>query len=459
MKTKKILRIVCLILCFSMLFSLSACFGESSSTGGKSQSESAKRSKIKPDFDEVMENYNSAESKKSDFSADLNISFYRNDATNDYAAVSAIAKLNLTRTKKDDRVYTIGDVRIAQDTSNIFVNTYNTIRGSRDKTYNPADDLVASFLDGVTYYGMQLGFADGVYNVKAGRYLVENDQEQKTVWGAADETELPRLLNSRGVDIDMQISNYLMTILLFELGSPSNWSKEDAADKYYDVGHKCFNYSFLLDEKLLHRITFQQLSKLITAIEGVEFMSKFVDAYDQIEQYFKRWFSIGHSTVNAAVNEDKQPISMDTSFKVEINVPLSDLEEVLTLITPDEATSIVNAARLLVGPRGTRGQTDTLGIAIEFNLHERISYSSKSVSLKNVDEDLFLPIDAETYGRRMVFSAKPQKEQPDVPAEDEQPDDAENGNKANDQEPDSDEGTDQKENETEDSGAEDSSEE
>ena len=407
---KKTLRALCVVLCLTLVLTLAACFEDFSASGQKKSAEDSKRAAaIKPDFAVAMKNYVDADVKKSEFSAALDLSFCQTDNEGALTAIVAKGLIEMNRTQVDDQVYTEGKAFMSPHSDDRVEAGYNTVRRLKDNSYSASSDEIARFLSGKTYYGVRLGYDDDVYNLKAGYYNAKTDEPIKRYWGAAEGKVLPDVLQNVGVDVDLTVSNYLMTNFLAELGSPNNWSKADLADKFFDVDKSRFLYSFVIDEEKLHRIVFDYLGRLISAVQDVDMIADYAAAYDDVLPYLQKWIKVGVSTVQVDVNYDKYPVKIETSFTVELNAPFAEVETVLSTIIHDrkdlnDVLTLLDLAVLTLKPCGTKGESSTIGLVLETTLQETISYNKKTVTFKDADQELFLPLDVEKEDRT-VYTA------------------------------------------------------
>jgi len=415
-------KLVCILLCLVLTLSLTACFGESSSSSSKT--DLAKRaSSVKPPFNEVMSGYESLATKRSDFSIEMALSLCQ-IAQNELAAITARGQIDMLRIQSDGKVYTDGSFSCVGSDDRVK-STYDQIKKIDDPDYSASEDALSAFLGGKTYYNAQLGFSDGVYNLKLARCQTDTKKQLSSFWGATDENELPKLLDSKGIDLDVSLSGYLMTIFLSQLGSPKNWSKSDTADKYFDVDNVRYTYSFLFDEEKLHKIAFDYLKRFIGVVKKVDAIADYADAYEEVEPYLSQWVKVGLSTVDAYVGYDKKPFEMRTGVKIDINIPLGELNVVLSSLIDDpkdleDVSTAVDMAVAVLKLCGTKGETDAIGITFDLSLREKFSYNKKTVSISSVNFDLFLPLTTTKEGR-VVYVYHQEEEDPE--ANPDQPDD------------------------------------
>lgn len=400
MKKRIVVKILALTLCVIFMLTLFACVND----------EDNRENIVKPDISTALNNYHELTKKHSNFDASIGFYIYRMTGTgNNRALTSAkiVEKLQLKRTVNDEKIYIDGSLKT--DTADEqLVSMYKYIQKLVRPGDNHANDPIIQYLEGKTRFDAKLGYFEDCYNLKT--CYVEENVQPSVFWGASTNQTVDNLIKHFNLDLDISINEYLMTSGLLDLSSASEWMSGDKASKYFSTASNKFVYNLIADSQKIYEILFDYVNKIAAAFGAEEYVDDLAK-FNQVLPYLKKWFSVGPSTLDALVGENGLPDKMATSMQVDLNINLTDLEQVLAILMPDDKVqlmNLINLAYIGLGLRGTKGEENTIGLSLNFLLEENFLYDDSSCSLDDVDADLFLPIDVENPNREL-FLFDPEK--------------------------------------------------
>lgn len=411
MRKRSLVKIVSLILCLVMAAALFACGAE----------EDNRSNIVKPDISKALNDYEQLNIKRSNFAASFSFSLFRNlldKQTNkrELVPASITERLSLDRIVNGDKIYMDGDLRTSQIDEQIY-NLYTALRNfvasmGNGPKYDPAEDDIATYLNGTTHFDMRLGYADGCYNLKAS--YEDGSTDPQSFWGATDDENVDKLISLLNLDLDVTLSDYLMTSGLMDLTNASEWISGDAASKYFSTVSNKFIYNLTADSDKLYALIFSYVDKLAEAF-GAEEYAEDLQKFHRVLPYLKKWVSVGPSSVDATVTSSGLPDKMTTAMRVNVNINLTELDEVLYILFPKDKKDLmvmVNFAVVFLSLRGVNGEENTLGIAFDLLLEENFLYGAENCALDSVDADLFLPVSEENENRYVFLVKDEEQDEP-----------------------------------------------
>lgn len=376
-------------------------------------------STAKPDISVALANYENLDKKRSDLTAELTFSLFKMDKEDKNSpevltALSVTEELALNRTEIDDKIYIGGTVKTSEIDHRLIA-AYKTMMKIVSSGYDPTNDEVIDYLQSKTYFDLRLGYEKDVYNLKA-KYVTENPDDGGSYWGATDNEYFASLIKEWDLNTDMVIADYLMTDGITDLGDINEWIGKDTAGKYFSTESNSFAYNITADSDKLHHLLFDIAADAADTFDEQTY-EEYLDLYENVVPYIKKWVSVDTSTLNAIVDYNGYPQKMDATVKVNININVAELEKnVLPILFPGDEnkdtrnsiSALIKTACLLLDLRGTEGQEDTIGMSFKLSIKENFLYGDKNVNFDGVDPDLFLPLDVEKEGRE-VFRKEEKK--------------------------------------------------
>lgn len=369
-----------------------------------------RESVVKPDISTALNNYEKLSMKRSKFDAELSLSIYQLQKIKDeekLAKIGLTEVLSLDRTVNDGKIYLDGTLKTGR-IDDLFVAAYTLAQRNINDDYNREKDGVLHYLEGKSHFGLKLGYNDDCYNLKGA--FIDEGEEVDTFWGATDNANINNLIKNFKLDVgEINPSEFLMTSGLIDLTDVSDWLSGDAASKYFSTQGNKFIYDLSVDGEKLHALIFDYLKKF-AGLFGDEDYVEDVELFEKVLPYLEKWISVGPSDVYADVYENGLPISCSTSLQINVDINLTELNDVLYLLFGEDKNTImtaVNFMSFLLSLRGTKNQQNTIGITFDLNLTENFVYGAENCALDGADGDMFLPLDIENPDR-YVFRVEPQ---------------------------------------------------
>ena len=369
----------------------------------------------KPDIATALNDYSALTTKKSSFTAEMKITLYRQMDTRDPAVtpLSITQVLDINRTLNNNKIYAEGKLYTSSDpkkTDSLFDSTYRLVvpqlMNFMGASYDLETDPILLYLAGKSYFGVKLGYDNGVYNVK-GEYndgLGGEVPARNKFWGATDNNSIDNLIDSFNVHTTFHPSDYLMMSGILDLTNVSSWLLSDISQsKYFSTSSERFIYNYTGDPTKIKNLAFSFIRGLATYFDAEEYVDD-VEKVMKVLPIVENWFSVGPTGVDARVFSNGLPDHMDTSIAVNLNVNLKELEEQVLAEFMDaddrqEIAGLLNLVANILGFRGNNGELNTIGITFSLDLSENFSYDAASCDLSNVDGDLYLALNEARDGR------------------------------------------------------------
>lgn len=254
-------------------------------------------------------------------------------------------------------------------------------------------DYVKAFLLNRIDLAVEIGKKNQDYNVIA-RYVNSSSSgniSEEVYMGASEEGIQEMLSLSPGAKI---FYDTFITSALFEnIAKDATVHKEDGAKKVYNSDGKAKYDITLLEGKV-----FEALKTHVLDLIGLEDID--------LGEDFNKYVDVTKSNMQVQVNKDKLPDSMTTATKLNFNVPVDDITDMICNAHSDgkideETTEFVNFLFNLLGKSvcGVNGEKETIGLSIELNTQEVFGYKVSNYDTDDEDDRLFEDMDEDVEGR------------------------------------------------------------
>lgn len=345
----------------------------------------------KPDFNLAMENYENAPVKKSSLEGKIVLTFHGKNT--DVTKRTAGQALILNRIENNGKIYMDGSLNSCDlnDTINALIKaakiSIDTLGDKR--TANILKDAL-NYLDGTTRLQFSSGYdGSSSYNFKGS---VRTGSKNNEIYYATDDEFISYELLKNKINAEIKISDYMMFSTFVDFSSSANWINEDTASKFFNAANNICNYEMSARSEKLYNYILGLSQKYIAGLDPEKYASE-IRKYNECLVYMKNWLKIGDSTVSATVNSDNLPVTMNTSIRISLDIPLNELQTVINIICNEEdakkITTVVDKIKT-AGFRGLNGEEERIGISFDVSLSEKFYYDEESVSLSNIDADLFI---------------------------------------------------------------------
>lgn len=363
---------------------------------------------LKPDISASKEDYDKLTAKRSVTDTTFKVTLFKAQASSSaLTPISLSENLVADRIFNEDKIYIDAAVRTSY-ADDALVNLYKFLIKNKGSLTNISDSDILAFLEGNLSLALRSGIADGVYNLKV--FASETGKEERSLfYGATDDKNVNALLSSFGIPFNGSISDYLITSGFINLNNVSEWLSQDVASKYFSTADNKFIYSLVGDPEKVIDI-------LLSFLPDESEAASYVDDYAKVLATVKSWISVSDVSVDALVHPNKMPDKSTTSLRIDINLNLTELNDVLgkiSSISDEDRTAVLDLLRsvaALYNLRGTEGQLNTIGITLDVTSVEQFLYN-EDCSLEG-KEIYFASLDEEIPDRK-VYVYSPDENTPD----------------------------------------------
>ena len=254
-------------------------------------------------------------------------------------------------------------------------------------------DYVKAFLLNRIDLAVEIGKKNQDYNVIA-RYVNSSSSgniSEEVYMGASEEGIQEMLSLSPGAKI---FYDTFITSALFEnLAKDTTVHKEDGAKKVFNSDGKAA-YDITLKESKV----FDALKNFVLDVMGLEDID--------LGEDFNKYVAVNKSNMQVQVNKEKLPDYMNTATRLDVNVPVDDITDMICNAHSDgkideETTEFVNFLFNLLGKSvcGVNGEKETIGLTVELNTQEVFGYKVNNYDTDDEDDRLFEEMDEDVDGR------------------------------------------------------------
>lgn len=377
--------ILCLLtVCLLTVFLMTGCFGETPVDN--------RENTLKPDISSSKENYDKLTTKRSKTDTTVKISLFKAQASSsDLTPISLSENLVADRTVNEGKLFLDASLRTSY-ADDALVNLYKFLIKNKLSVTGITETDILGYLEGTLSLALRCGVYDGVYNLKASA-LETAKEERPLFYVATDDKNVNALLSSFGIPFNGSISDYLITSGFINLNNVSEWLSQDVASKYFSTADNKFIYSLVGDPEKVIDI-------LLSFLPDESEAASYVDDYAKVLATVKSWISVSDVSVDALVHPNKMPDKSTTSLRIDLNINITELNDVLGKIhsvsDEDRKTTVdlLRSVAALYNLRGTEGQLNTVGISLEivivenFLYNEDCSLEGKEIYFASLDEEI-----------------------------------------------------------------------
>ncbi len=370
--------------CLLTVFLLTGCFGETPVDN--------RENTLKPDISSSKENYDKLTTKRSKTDTTVKISLFKAQASSsDLTPISLSENLVADRTVNEGKLFLDASLRTSY-ADDALVNLYKFLIKNRLSVTGITETDILGYLEGTLSLALRCGVYDGVYNLKASA-LEKAKEERSLFYVATDDKNVNALLSSFGIPFNGSISDYLVSGGLVNLNNVADWLSRDVASKYFSTADNKFIYSLVGDPEKVKDMIFSVLPE-------EEEVSSVISDYAKVLATVRSWVSVSDVSVDALVHPNKMPDKSTSSFRIDINLNLTELNDVLgkiSSISDEDRTAVLDLLRsvaALYNLRGTEGQLNTIGITLDvtsveqFLYNEDCSLEGKEAFFASLDEEI-----------------------------------------------------------------------
>lgn len=393
MNKKSAVKAIIITICIVMLCSFMLLFSACSLIGGQNVDE--RDNIVKPNVIKLGQDFDSQKAKKTTTEVSVILSiFKKNENGNGVVPFSVEQKAQITRKINGDKFYADGKLKTVQIDTKVE-ELYKNIRlllADEKNPYDAKSDPTIAYLEGNTEINFSLGAtANGSYNLAA-------QYEENYRLAVSDET-----IKTALSDNDFSLLNILTSSGMLDFKNASEWMSKDNASRYFSTAKNKFIYELDVDTQKLSR-------KLLKKIETiVPILSEYDVTEEQVEDIIrtvKGWIKINPCTVNALVSENGLPDNTNSEFSVDINVNLTELDNLLFKLygkdKKEEISNLVRSAAFVLGLLGTDGDNNSVGLRLTVKTTEQFAYGEKQCSLDGVKTGMFSDVTEDIDGRTVL---------------------------------------------------------
>lgn len=359
----------------------------------------------KPEYSVALNNYNNLEAKSSNFEGKVVFTVYGANLVSGAAKTfTAGQHITLNRIQNDNRIYVDGRVESCDLSDNMTSlltvlkdRICNLLSGkNKDTVYN-----ILGYLDGSKNINFDLGYdgANTSYNFKG---QINSGAAQEEMFISTNNDYINNELTLKQITADININDYLMFSTFVNFNKDFGWLEKDEASGFFDSVSGLCDYQMKASNDKIYNYILNLAESYIGSLDIDRYASD-IAKYNECIGLITKWISIGSSSVKASVNKDNLPVRMQTATRLNININISELNQVIYYLCDDDdkAKDIVDGIKFAsdIGIRGINNEPNTIGITIDVSMDETFKYDEESVSLANVDADLFIDALADKPGR------------------------------------------------------------
>ena len=209
--------------------------------------------------------------------------------------------------------------------------------------------------------------------------------------GASEEGIQEMLSLSPGAKIFYD--TFITSALFEDIAKDTTVHKQDSAKKVFNSDGKA-SYDITLQESKV----FDALKNFVLDAIGLENI--------ELGEDFNKYVTVSKADMEVQVNKNKLPDFMNTGTKLDLNIPVDDITDMISEAHSDgkideETTEFVNFLFNLLGKSvcGVNGEKETIGFTVELNTQEVFGYKVNNYDTDDEDDRLFEEMDEKVDGR------------------------------------------------------------
>lgn len=398
---KSIRKITVLILALVLVASLCSC--DLFSSGKSDDSNTGGQKVAKPEFTLALSNYQSLTAKRSDFDGKVVFTLYgKPNAKGSGSPYTAGQKVTMKRIQNGSKVYIDGEVGSCDLNGDMrsFLLSLKAVVGSF-LSKKEADTVknVIGYLDGTNTVSFLLGYDEKTtsYNFKGSIFQVLNKDviKKDEVYLAVNDEYIQSFFDNKNIDINLELEKYLMFSTFVNFNKEAGWISKDTASGFFDTVNAVCNYQLNAASDKIYNYIVNTVENFFGSLDVAKYASD-IRKYNECINIVKSWISMGESTVNATVNKDNLPVKMQTAIRINININIEQLIQVLNIIFEESTETIRGLINNIIT---SKFGDNTLSMSVDISFDETFKYNEKSVSLDDADLDLFIDAKEEKEGR------------------------------------------------------------
>lgn len=371
------------------------------------------RNTVKPDIKTALDNYDALVTKKSEFNGKVTMKLFGqlNTRTGEVPLYTVGQEAKLDRILNDGTTYMegrLGSCNVSDNVTSLIGGLKGVAKaalGLSDKDLEGINSTVA-YLNGYTYYTMNMGHKGGNYNIKTTFH--DGQASPEPYWAATNDDSINAFISNQNINYEIKVSEYLMFSTFMDLSKASKWIVTDNASKFLSTDSHSFFYNIEANNEKIYDMVFDTIAKYVGMLSVNDYV-EFLELYTKVLPYLKKWITIGKANVDASVNIDALPTQMTTKTTVYLDMDLKDIFEVVDILIEkkednDRMKAVLNLGNVWL--RGRDGLTGKLSMDFDIVLEEKFSYDDASCSLDKADPDMFLEVTAENSSREVYIVAK-----------------------------------------------------
>ncbi len=364
----------------------------------------------KPDVHAALAAYKDYKQKKSVFNAGLKITLFKPDSGNTVIPISIGQLLQVDRILNNDKIYMDATLGAAFVSPGFFsmVDSLTRLAETFDMDVG-LDPEVLSYIRGETQFVGKLGY-DGVgnYNGK-GDYITKGetpdykDDLGAPYWAAINDSAILNIQKNMKSGTAYTLKDFLMFSTMIDLSVNDGWVIGDAADKYYNNDSQSYLYAFTTSGAKLKALILDMIGDTSEGFDEEQYAEE-LRLYADIIPTVSNWISTPNSTINVSLDQASKLKTLSSSIRIDINVKVQEMWDIVALLLPEDQQSIITAAKIMLSNFfvAASGEYGTWTIRIDFTTEESFYYDAASISLENVDSDLFIPVSQDVEGRHEI---------------------------------------------------------
>jgi len=356
---------------------------------------------IKPNIVKTGQDYDNKTVKSSRAEVTIDASLFKVKGQS-VAPVGLTQKLEITKKHNAKRLLTKGKA-VSAHADVIIEDLYKRIRKSladENEPYDPSADPLIEYMDGNSSVNFLLGAdgVNGVYNFKAD-YVKDGNSKNGIFFGIDDKTI--KSLSDRSAEFSLY--DILASGGMLDFKNAAEWVAKDNASKYFSTEADKFIYNLEVDEKKITHDLVEKIEILAEKITG-ETISK--ETFDEVMEIAGGWIKVNPTKVDALVSANGLPDKTTTDLSVDVNISLSELDDVLfKLLGKEEKDKISSALRTAVAVfslRGTGGEDNTIGMRFKIDKTETFKYGEKDCNFGEENEVMFSDMTVPVESRKVL---------------------------------------------------------
>ncbi|HHT82879.1 MAG: hypothetical protein ACOYEC_03950 [Christensenellales bacterium] len=366
----------------------------------------------KPDINKALLDYQNCRVKKSVFEAGLKLTMFMPSKKEKVIPISFGQLLRATRIQNQEVIY-IDATLNSEFVSDNFITVMDgliSLAKISDSNIGEISGDVKDYIQGETLFAGRLAYnGEGAYNAK-GDYVRKGetpdflDHAQNPIWVATSEQSILNFQKNMGFSGQISVKDYLMFSTIIDLSPQGGWVKKDEGDKYFNKEKDAYLYQITTYGAKLKAFILDVIGQNAENFDEERYAEDLY-LYTQIIPIISSWLSTPDSSVGAEVTKGGQLKKLSSSIRVDININVNEMWDILELLAPDYIKSNMIWLKALLNNRfvSAAGDYGIWTLRIDFTIDEYFYYDDASVDLSKLDQDMFIDHNQEVEGRTVFL--------------------------------------------------------